>query len=129
MKTVPVRTFAQAIEHQTTSSLANLTSLANDAAQILSDQIAARAEAVDKGATLLAGGTRDGAIVPPTVLENVPPDATIHYEEVFGPAVNLYPVDDLDEALEVMNIPLEPPEQAARSKAAMAAMAALSDSR
>ena len=61
------------------------------------------AEAVDKGATCLTGGTREGALLPPTVLENVPEDATIHYEEVFGPAVNLYPVDDLDEALEKAN--------------------------
>ena len=44
-----VRTFAQAIEHQTTSSVANLTSLASGTAQILSDQIAARAAAVDAG--------------------------------------------------------------------------------
>jgi glyceraldehyde-3-phosphate dehydrogenase (NADP+) len=37
------------------------------------------------------------------VLENVPEDATIHSEEVFGPTVNLYPVDDLDEALDAAN--------------------------
>lgn len=60
-------------------------------------------EAVDMGATLLTGGTRDGALVPPTVLENVPEDATIHFEEVFGPAVNLYRVDDLDDAIEKAN--------------------------
>jgi len=39
----------------------------------------------------------------PTVLENVPTDATIHHEEVFGPAVNLYPVDDLDQAIDEAN--------------------------
>jgi len=44
-----VRTFAQAIEHQTTSSLANLNSLAQNAPQILADQIAARADAVKTG--------------------------------------------------------------------------------
>jgi len=44
-----VRTFAQAIEHHTTSSVANLTSLANNTAQILSDQIGARAQAVEEG--------------------------------------------------------------------------------
>jgi len=60
-------------------------------------------EAVEKGARLLAGGTREVALVPPTVLEDVPPDATIHYEEVFGPTVNLYPVDDLDEAIAAAN--------------------------
>jgi glyceraldehyde-3-phosphate dehydrogenase (NADP+) len=56
-------------------------------------------EAREKGATLLAGGGRDGALLEPTVLEDVPSTATIDHEEVFGPTVNLYPVDDLDEAL------------------------------
>ncbi len=44
-----VRTFAQAIEHQTTSSMANLTSLAHSSAEVLSDQIAARSQAVENG--------------------------------------------------------------------------------
>jgi len=61
------------------------------------------AEAAEKGATVLTGGRRNGALVEPTVLENVPEDATIHSEEVFGPTVNLYPVDDLDEALAAAN--------------------------
>jgi len=61
------------------------------------------AEAVDLGATLLAGGGRTGALMEPTVLENVPGGATIHHSEVFGPAVNLYPVDDLDEAIAKAN--------------------------
>jgi len=61
------------------------------------------AEAVEKGATVLAGGSRVGALMEPTVLEDVPTDATIHHDEVFGPAVNLYPVDDLDEALREAN--------------------------
>jgi glyceraldehyde-3-phosphate dehydrogenase (NADP+) len=61
------------------------------------------AEAVEKGATVLAGGNRDRALMEPTVLENVPPDATIHHDEVFGPTVNLYPVDDLDEAIAEAN--------------------------
>jgi glyceraldehyde-3-phosphate dehydrogenase (NADP+) len=61
------------------------------------------AEAVEKGATVLAGGTRDRALMEPTVLENVPTNATIHHDEVFGPAVNLYPVDDLDQAIAEAN--------------------------
>jgi glyceraldehyde-3-phosphate dehydrogenase (NADP+) len=60
-------------------------------------------EAVEKGATLLTGGKRTGAVLEPTVLENVPADATIDHHEVFGPTVNLYPVDDLDEALAKAN--------------------------
>jgi glyceraldehyde-3-phosphate dehydrogenase (NADP+) len=61
------------------------------------------AEAKDKGATVLAGGGRRGALMEPTVLENVPANATIHFEEVFGPAVNLYPFDDLDAAIAEAN--------------------------
>jgi glyceraldehyde-3-phosphate dehydrogenase (NADP+) len=60
-------------------------------------------EAVTKGATVLAGGGRKGALMEPTVLEGVPSNATIHHEEVFGPTVNLYPVDDLDEAIAAAN--------------------------
>jgi len=61
------------------------------------------AEAVELGATVLTGGGRTGALMEPTVLEDVPENATIHHSEVFGPAVNLYPVDDLDEAIAKAN--------------------------
>jgi len=60
-------------------------------------------EAKKKGATVLTGGGREGALFQPTVLENVPKDITIHCEEVFGPTVNLYPIDDLDEAIQEAN--------------------------
>ena len=60
-------------------------------------------EAVEKGAAVLTGGKREGALFEPTVLENVPSNAAIHYEEVFGPTVNLYPVDDLDKAIKEAN--------------------------
>ncbi len=61
------------------------------------------AEAKKEGANVLCGGIRNGAIMDPTVLENVPESATIHKEEVFGPTVNLYPVKSLDEAIEKAN--------------------------
>ncbi len=60
-------------------------------------------EAVELGATVLAGGKRSGALMEPTVLENVPENATIHHDEVFGPTVNLYPVETLDEAIAKAN--------------------------
>ncbi len=44
-----VRTFGQAIEHQTTSSMANLTTLAEAPSEILADHIAARGQAVKNG--------------------------------------------------------------------------------
>ena len=61
------------------------------------------AEAREMGARVLVGGGRTGALMQPTVLENVPETATIHHDEVFGPTVNLYPVADADEALEKAN--------------------------
>ncbi|MGM8364734.1 aldehyde dehydrogenase family protein [Virgibacillus sp. W0181] len=60
-------------------------------------------EAVDKGATLLTGGKREGAFYHPTVLTNVPSNCQIAHEEIFGPVVLLYTVEDLDEAIERSN--------------------------
>ena len=60
-------------------------------------------EAVDMGAKLLCGGKREKALLEPTVLEKVPQEATIHREEVFGPTVNLYPVETVEEALQKAN--------------------------
>jgi len=60
-------------------------------------------DAQNMGAEVLCGGKRKGAIMEPTVLENVPENATIHKEEVFGPAVNLYSVSDIDEAIQKSN--------------------------
>jgi glyceraldehyde-3-phosphate dehydrogenase (NADP+) len=60
-------------------------------------------EADKKGARILTGGGREGALFEPTVLENVAKDAQIHCEEVFGPTVNIYPVSNLDEAIREAN--------------------------
>ncbi|HHI02230.1 MAG: aldehyde dehydrogenase [Candidatus Zixiibacteriota bacterium] len=60
-------------------------------------------EAKEKGATILTGGKRDGALYEPTVLENLPDNVTIHCEEVFGPTVNLYKIDNLDAAIAEAN--------------------------
>ena len=60
-------------------------------------------EAEKAGAKVLAGGKRTGALLEPTVLENVPKTAKAHVEEVFGPTVNLYPVADVDQALTEAN--------------------------
>ncbi len=60
-------------------------------------------EAKARGAVVLTGGKRKGALYEPTVLEKVPKDMKIHCEEVFGPTVNLYEIDDLDEAIREAN--------------------------
>lgn len=55
------------------------------------------------GATVLCGGTRDGTVVEPTVLTNVPLDLRVCAEEAFAPIVVLQPYDDVDRAIELAN--------------------------
>ena len=75
----------------------------------LSSQVAAErlAEQVDKavaqGATLVAGGTRDGAFYPATVLTDVTPEMDAYREEFFGPVGVVYRVADEDEAVKIAN--------------------------
>jgi acyl-CoA reductase-like NAD-dependent aldehyde dehydrogenase len=58
------------------------------------------AEAVRDGATLLAGGTRSGTVVSPTVLTDVPAHSSVACDEVFGPVVVVEPVDGVDDGLQ-----------------------------
>ncbi len=64
------------------------------------------ADARDKGATVLCGGTPGqgpGFFYPPTVVTGIRPDMRVATEEVFGPVALLYRVDDAEEALRVAN--------------------------
>lgn len=60
-------------------------------------------EAVAAGATLLTGGTRDGAYVRPIVLTGVPADVRLAREEAFAPVVMLEPFDELADAIARVN--------------------------
>jgi glyceraldehyde-3-phosphate dehydrogenase (NADP+) len=60
-------------------------------------------EAVGGGARVLAGGRRDGAVVWPTVLEQVPRGGRLDRQEVYGPVVSLYRVSSLDDAIDQAN--------------------------
>ncbi|RBY86473.1 NAD-dependent succinate-semialdehyde dehydrogenase [Blastococcus sp. TF02A-30] len=63
-------------------------------------------DAVDKGATVVTGGTRPdhpGAFVQPTILTDVTPDMRAYHEELFGPAAVVYRVKDADEAVALAN--------------------------
>nr|WP_276718246.1 aldehyde dehydrogenase family protein [Kyrpidia tusciae] len=79
-----------------------------DVGPMISEQDAVRAEtwvreAVAQGARLLAGGTRDGAILEPTVLTDVRPDMKVVCEEVFAPVVTITKYNTFDEALAMAN--------------------------
>jgi acyl-CoA reductase-like NAD-dependent aldehyde dehydrogenase len=60
-------------------------------------------QAAERGARILTGGERDGSIVSPAVVADVDPEMPISCQELFGPAVAVMPVTDLDEALAIVN--------------------------
>lgn len=61
------------------------------------------AEAVEKGARVLIGYRREGTLIWPTVLENVPEGVKLDCQEVYGPVVSLYRVASLEEAVAKAN--------------------------
>jgi acyl-CoA reductase-like NAD-dependent aldehyde dehydrogenase len=70
------------------------------AAKRVEDWIAA---AVAGGANVLAGGARQGNLLPATLLEGVPHDADLYRKEAFGPVAAIEAFDDFDDALARVN--------------------------
>ncbi|NUZ06065.1 aldehyde dehydrogenase family protein [Piscinibacter koreensis] len=75
---------------------------------LISERDAARAlawvdEAIAQGARLLHGGTREGALMQPTILTDVRPEMRVICDEIFGPVVSVIPVDGLDDAVRQIN--------------------------
>ena len=60
-------------------------------------------EAQQKGARLLTGGGREGAVYAPTVLADVDRGMRISCDELFGPAVGVTPAQSIEEAIEIAN--------------------------
>lgn len=65
---------------------------------------------IDEGAELLLDGRdvevdgyENGIFLAPTVFGDVDPEMTIVREEIFGPVLGLLPVENVDEAIEVLN--------------------------
>ena len=68
------------------------------------------ADAVDKGAKVVLGGSRpddadlaDGNYFPATIVTDVPKDSKLATDEVFGPVLPVWKVSNLDEAIELAN--------------------------
>lgn len=70
--------------------------IAESEAKRLEDWIS---QAVSKGANLLCGGKRDGAMLDATILENVPNNCDVNSEEAFGPVSVISKFTDFDDAL------------------------------
>jgi glyceraldehyde-3-phosphate dehydrogenase [NAD(P)+] len=60
-------------------------------------------DAVSRGAKLLTGGKYQGNYYQPTVLDEVPIDARVMWEETFGPVIPIGHVKDVDEAIQLAN--------------------------
>lgn len=60
-------------------------------------------EAVAKGGRILTGGHFEGQVYQPTILVDVPDDATVSCEETFGPIVVVQAVDGVENAIEIAN--------------------------
>ena len=59
---------------------------------------------VDQGATLLYGGTRNGAAMDVTILDNVTKDMDVASDmEIFGPVISVIPFETDEEAIEIAN--------------------------
>ena len=64
------------------------------------------ADAISKGATLVAGGKRSalgGTFYEPTILSNVTSDMLITYEETFGPVAPIIPFESDEEVIKLAN--------------------------
>ena len=59
--------------------------------------------AVEQGATVVAGGKRNGNYFEPTVLTDITPENDIYREELFGPVAQVYRVQSEDEAIALAN--------------------------
>jgi succinate-semialdehyde dehydrogenase/glutarate-semialdehyde dehydrogenase len=74
--------------------------------QILKDVHEQVQRSLAAGAILLTGGkrvNRPGNFYEPTVLANIPREAPVSCEEVFGPVAMLFRVRDIDEAIDLAN--------------------------
>lgn len=79
-----------------------------DVGPMIAESEAARAEswvkeAVELGARLLLGGRREGPLLWPTILGELPRSARLACDEVFAPVVGIIPVDGLDDAIALAN--------------------------
>ena len=75
--------------------------LVNEAAAIRVESLID--DAVRAGATVLAGGRRQGDVVWPTLVTGVPQDSALWSEEAFGPVGVLAEYSTLDEAIRLAN--------------------------
>lgn len=84
------------------------TDLDNDMGTVINEAAAIQFEdrvndAVSKGAKLMYGNQRDGAVYSPTVVDHVPFDCELVREETFGPVAPIIRCKDIDDVIRISN--------------------------
>jgi acyl-CoA reductase-like NAD-dependent aldehyde dehydrogenase len=74
--------------------------ITEDAARKIESWIA---EGIEIGAKVVCGGGRKGAVLEPTIIEEVPPAAKLSCLEVFAPLITIEPYEEFGEALVRLN--------------------------
>ncbi|WP_028781864.1 aldehyde dehydrogenase family protein [Thalassobacillus devorans] len=79
-----------------------------DVGPMISEEEAERAEewireAEENGAKVVYGGSREGALLHPTVIANVKNDMKVVCEEIFAPVVSMIPFSDIKECIDEVN--------------------------
>jgi acyl-CoA reductase-like NAD-dependent aldehyde dehydrogenase len=72
---------------------------------LISVEAAEKAERMieSSGGKIVAGGEREGALLRPTLLENVPGEAALSTEEAFAPVLTLAPFDTFEDTAKIVN--------------------------
>lgn len=96
------------IERSKELSVGNKMSETTDVGPMITEKEAKRVEswvqeALSQGAKVQLGGVREGAFYQPTILTDVPENAKIAKEEIFGPVVIITPVSNLKAAINLAN--------------------------
>lgn len=60
-------------------------------------------EAVEQGAKIAFGGTREGSILQPTILIDTTHDMKVVCQEVFAPVISIVPYEEIDDAFQQAN--------------------------
>lgn len=60
-------------------------------------------ESLENGGRILTGGGRKGAVLEPTILEDIAPDCNVNSKEVFAPVMTLRMFDDFRKAVEELD--------------------------
>ncbi|WP_019119991.1 aldehyde dehydrogenase family protein [Brevibacillus massiliensis] len=81
---------------------------ATDVGPMISEKEAKRVEewikeAVERGAKVVCGGKREGAVLYPTVLVGVTAEMKVVCQEVFAPVISIIPFDEIDDAFRMAN--------------------------